>query len=704
MTDMTYQAGSDLHPRRRGAIGWKSDRALSSFAVNRKLTRGLLALALMVLIAIAATCSKPELPVELRIDPRSTAPVWLMARLQLPDPHSTDSAAALGHPPAFERVIAQFLGSRPSLLGFPREMVLNNADTIANYRAGVLQLGRNPATSFTIPLRWDQEDLGANHLNELHSLQFLTNFIDEYHSTGKSEYFEVIDRVLADWLEHNPYDKPAHNRAWFEGTVFKRLLALVYLLEQTRSINLPRQVPLRVLLIMVHQHAEYLMSEQIYRPNSNHGMRQDQALLTAALAAPYFNRSREWMRTALKRLRTFQIETGFSREGVWKEHSPTYHYYVMNLLESIFELIELNRLPEDVGFLQNLRIKSQRYLTHVLTPLGRFPPAGDSNEKIQPDSHAVSPQLLYTLTRGTRGSPPSDLDGFFPDAGEVVFRDTWGRPDRPADRVLYFHMHAALHPGFGHRHADELSFVLHALGRWSILETGKHSYDPGPIRDHVESAPAHNGTTFNGRGMDALDMKDPAKTASFEPTLFSTPQLAAVRATSTRFEEGHARATRSFIFMRDRHALLLLDHVYADSKGRWQWYYHLPPDALVTIDETAVRVAMPTHPSVIMSIMTDRAALRSSRIVTGQTHPLLGWYSPAFREWIPAPVLVFEREGGELTAATLIQLHAATLKSPTSISTRQQGDTYRISWLDGHRKSVSLQMPVSGPLSIAAGE
>ncbi|MGH8468023.1 MAG: heparinase II/III domain-containing protein, partial [Gammaproteobacteria bacterium] len=648
--------------------------------------------------------SRLKTAVELRIDPRTLSPARLMNRVQLPDPYSTDAAAALNHPPAFERVIARFLRSRPVLPGFPREMVHNNRATIANYRAGVLQLGGNPATSFAIPLRWDQEDLGANHLNELHSFRFLTNFIDEYHRTGRSEYFDITDRVLADWLEHNPYGRPAHRRAWYEGTVSKRLLVLLYLVEKTRSIDLPRQVPLRVLLAMLHQNAEYLMSAQTYKPNGNHGMRQDQALLTAALAAPYFKRSREWMRTALTRLRTRQIETGFSLEGVWKEHSPTYHRYVMNMLENIFGLIELNHLPEDAGFLHALRAKSQHYLSHVLTPLGRFPPVGDSDESILPESHADSPPLLYTLTRGSRGTPPDELDGFFPDAGEVVFRDTWGRPDRPADQALYIHMHAALHPGFGHRHADELSFVLHALGRWWILETGKHSYDPGPIRDHVESAPAHNGITFNGRGMRALDMKDPARTVSFEPKLFSTPEFAAVRATSTRFRRGPARATRSFIFMRDRQALLLLDHVQSDSKGTWQWYFHLPPDAQLTVDEATVRVTVPTHPSVVMSIVTESAALGSNRISTGQTDPLLGWYSPGFREWVPAPVLVSERQGSELTAATLIQLHDAKLKSPTSFSTRRQGDMSRISWLDVQGKNVSLRIPISGPLSIAEGE
>ncbi|MGH8542589.1 MAG: heparinase II/III domain-containing protein [Gammaproteobacteria bacterium] len=83
-----------------------------------------------------------------------------------------------------------------------------------------------------------------------------------------------------------------------------------------------------------------------------------------------------------------------------------------------------------------------------------------------------------------------------------------------------------MHRGFGHRHSDEMSFVFHGLGRWWILETGKYGYDKGAIREHVQSAQAHNGITFNHEGMRPLDMKDPTKTVAFEPTLISAPALA----------------------------------------------------------------------------------------------------------------------------------------------------------------------------------
>ncbi|MGH8542590.1 MAG: hypothetical protein ACREX3_02870 [Gammaproteobacteria bacterium] len=131
-----------------------------------------------MLLATVSACSEPEPfeavskkphaagATELRIDPRSTTPAWLLERLQLPESDRSAAAAATHDAGAFERVIARFLRSRPSLAGFPRYMVLNNADTIANYHAGVLKLGKNPAAPFTVAPRWDQENLGAYYLNQ----------------------------------------------------------------------------------------------------------------------------------------------------------------------------------------------------------------------------------------------------------------------------------------------------------------------------------------------------------------------------------------------------------------------------------------------------------------------------------------------------------------------------------------------------------
>lgn len=677
-----------------------------------------LALRLIVLLAMVSACSEPapseavtKKPggagatggesAELSIDPRSTTPAWLLERLQLPEPERSAAAAATNDPGAFERIIARFLQARPPLAGFPRKRVVNSADTIANYHAGVLKLDKNPPAPFTVAPRWNQEDLGAYYLNELHSLRFLSNFADEFVSTGRVEYFKVYDSVIADWLRHNPYAKPAHRRAWSEGTVSKRLMVLLYLMDKTRSVSVPRQVSLPVLLAMIHQHAEYLISDRTYRAKGNHGMRQDQALLCAAFVAPYFKRAGYWRKTALRRLRTLQIEPGFSKEGVWKEPSPMYHQYVMIMLESIFDLLDSYGMPEDVSYWREVQRESQHYLAHVLTPLGRFPPVGDSEELELVQELVQIPEVRYTVTLGKEGTPSSTLDALFPDAGDMVFRDTWTGTDglSPSDAV-YIHAHAAMHRGFGHRHADEMSFVFHGLGRWWILETGKYGYDRGAIRDHARSVQAHNGITFDHKGMRPLDMKDATKTVAFEPTLISAPELAAARATSTRFDVDNVKATRTFIFLRARKTLVLLDRVSSPQAGTWQTYFHLPPDARLKTERTAIRVTVPTHPSKSLQIVTERHPRPSIRIAAGQKSPMLGWYAPNFLTLVPAPVAVLERTGKEIATATLIRLTNLSTPLASAPVTQLIKGEHVISWSDDG-DTLTLRVSTSRPLRVA---
>lgn len=101
------------------------------------------------------------------------------------------------------------------------------------------------------------------------------------------------------------------------------------------------------------------------------------------------------------------------------------------MLESIFDLLHSNGVPEDVSYWREVQRKSQHYLAHVLTPLGRFPPVGDSEELELAQELAQTPEVRYTVSLGKEGTPPSTLDELFPDAGDMVFRDTWAGTYHP---------------------------------------------------------------------------------------------------------------------------------------------------------------------------------------------------------------------------------------------------------------------------------
>lgn len=622
---------------------------------------------------------------------------WLLEQLELPDSHAARAAEAADDPKAFDQVLLDYFRTKPAMKGIPVGYI-RHGQVVENYHKGIFQIGQNEPVPFALPFDWAREDRGANFVAELHSWRYLTNFLDGYLAEKNPLYIKVLDQIVFDWIEKNPREKPSHKRAWHEGAVAKRIVVLVNLIDKYEQYADATNVPLSTLLSLLHEHILFLTDNSHYRAQGNHGIRQDLGVLAATILVPEFRQSKPWQQFVLDRLRTQQIDSGFSVEGVWKEHSPGYHVYVMRLFEDVMTLTRENELKADLGFLHKLDAKSQRYLSHVLTPQGLQPPVGDTAEKgVSPDL-INSPEARYTATQGKEGTPPKELDGFFPDAGEAIFRDTWGDASRPAKDALYVNFRAPDHPGFGHRHEDPLSVVFAGLGRWWIIEAGKYGYDMNHWRKYIESAQGHNGYTFNGRALDALDRRDENRTAVMELHGVFTPQFAAARATANRFK-GEARATRTAVLLRDRKTLVLLDRLRSAETGDWQGYFHLAPDLKVDVAGARAVASAQSHPDVRLEIATETSKTGSAELVTGQQDPVQGWYSPEFLKMEPTPTLIVHRRGDDLTVATVIRLADQSQPPVSDLQSTDSSNATTVNWREGDQ-SVHLTIGKSQPLTV----
>jgi hypothetical protein len=632
----------------------------------------------------------------LRLDPRTMPYEWLFRRISLPAPFQKEALAARSDESALESVLGKFFSQSPNIENFPS--LIRNANTIENYRLGVLKTGRNESVPFSLPLDWGRTDLGINHQAELHSLRLLTSFMDEHQTTGEPSYLRVLEDILLDWIEKNPYLDPVHPRAWHEGTVVKRLLVLTYLTERYKTVVIPHRISWKLLVTAIYQHAEFLMAPESYIPNGNHGMRQDLALITASLVLPVLDRSETWRRTGLDRLKTKQMDSGFSQEGIWKEHSPGYHCYVMKILNEISELLETNAQQSSSDGLRELNARSRRYLAHVITPGGSLPPVGDTFESDIPKELIDSDQILYSHSGGSQGAAPQELDGFFPDGGEAVFRDSWHEADRSyGANATYIHMHAAYHPEFGHRHADELSFILYSQGRWWITEAGKYGYDEGEHGTFIQSAQAHNGYILNGDPMTSLE-KSAVNFVKFEDSHVSTQEIAAVRATSNRFHED-AEAIRTYVFLRNRRTLVLLDQLNAKAAGEWQGFINLASDlSWVKTGSTIEAVPSAKFP-LRLSVAIEHSNLEGIQVVKGQQDPLLGWSASDFRKLEPSPVIIVSRRGSDIVAATVIRIGNETAPMIEDLSSKHIGNAIEVAFAEGD-EMVRIQILNSKPLKV----
>ena len=81
-------------------------------------------------------------------------------------------------------------------------------------------------------------------------------------------------------------------------------------------------------------HGEYTANSQNYMWGHNHGIYQDRALIQLAVLFPNFEQSDEWLNIGLYRL-SLHLEDGVTPSGIHKEHSPSYHYLVLQLFMSV---------------------------------------------------------------------------------------------------------------------------------------------------------------------------------------------------------------------------------------------------------------------------------------------------------------------------------------------------------------------------------
>src|SRR5204863_2133517 len=104
---------------------------------------------------------------------------WVLAHLQFPKDWK-DRFDQASDEDSFETALAEYFAQRPAGAHIGDLGIRNNSHTIANFHNGRLQLGRNDGVPFSLTPDWDYEKAGLDHTRELHSLRFLTNFMEEF--------------------------------------------------------------------------------------------------------------------------------------------------------------------------------------------------------------------------------------------------------------------------------------------------------------------------------------------------------------------------------------------------------------------------------------------------------------------------------------------------------------------------------------------
>jgi hypothetical protein len=616
--------------------------------------------------------------------PDSADARWFLDRL---DPQSAAARSMLAAPDA-EAALAAL--DRHLLAGRVEAVPLDfisHGRALDHYRADrTARIRRYPPRSLVPPIDW-RSGPDQTFLAELHSWRYLTPLLEEYRRHGDAELLAAAEAVVRDWWRDNGSRAGAPARAWHEGSVVKRTIVLVNWLQvlAERPVAATTLPPHEVAWLL-DRHVQILLAPGQYRGPGNHEIRQDLALVLASLALRHLSAAAGWRELALQRLVDVQIARGFSREGVWLEHSPAYHGYVLFLLLRLHEVLAMNgvAVPEP---LVELFAASDRYLAAIVTPAGLYPPLGDSAEQLPPAALVDrSPSAAFPAGRGARGSPAATLDAFFPDAGQAVLTDRAPSAAEP-ERRLYVLLQAAQHLPMGHRHEDALSFIVHFDGRWWLREAGRYGYRSGEERDFVLSQPAHNTHRLAGRS--PLPSQHPE--LAVDTQTVSAPGLAAARAFSQRFPVAGARAERVVALLRREKILLVADRLNAPIGG-WESYFNLAPDLEVIDSANDLLMIAPSSQRSgdwVLDVHLDPGDEDGVAVIKGATRPLLGWASLRDLELLPAPVIVLRRPAKRFDRYTLFHwrrrnerplsdLQAEALENGIRVEWRQAGELMRL--------------------------
>lgn len=330
------------------------------------------------------------------------------------------------------------------------------------------------------------------------------------------------------------------------------------------------------------------------------------------------------------------------------------------------------------------------FLAYVTKPDGRLAPIGDTDwyHEINPGDPVVaeyaarSNLLCFVLSGGNEGTPGEPFK-VYAHEGYAFFRDDW-LPDAGFENAVYILFTAAANPRRGHKHQDDLSFVLSAHGYDMLVDPGRHSYNYGdPGRQYVVRPEAHNTVA-----VDRSHSRD-----------YSAEIVAHGAGDGFAWVSGRHRDfdgiehLRTLVHLRPS-TLLVIDHLRPTGaeigarSNRFFQVLHLADDAMVERSgDGAVQAhfsAVSSPPATLSIVQLDRKPAVRLEIVRGQTKPMQGWIAKESRQLTPAPVVVSEKRGLAARFVTLLRIgrgdDVAGGRVPETMWETQSGIETRLPW------------------------
>jgi hypothetical protein len=540
------------------------------------------------------------------------------------------------------------------------------------------EYGGRSSFPLDVPIDWAADPFeDRNWCYALNSWNFLRAGTEAYTNEPREDLAVFARRIVLDWIEQCMHGTTTNEFSWYDMVVGKRAAVLAVVVDEAlRNPDVSDHALLR-LLFAARLHAAYLSERDRIIWHTNHGIYQLAGLLALASSVPELRHSQEHREFAAQGL-TQIFTSHFTDEGIHREHSPVYHFIIVNLLEAVLKTGWLQQQTE----LASLARAAGDNVVWMVHPNGALVRVGDADLLMAEERQLQRNEAIrFVLSRGQEGRMPRSQFAIFPQSGYAAFRGPWDHS--PYEEAPFLFFSAAFHSR-AHKQADDFTFEWSELGRVLVCDSGRYGYNYEELgREYVESTRAHNTVEIDERDYSrrALDAFGSAITAwgESEGTYFLEANLHR----ETHFRTRHRR----ILVFRPGNWLAVMDLLSSPRRHRFTQWFHFDPDLSFGGDALTFQAAIPDTGKTLVVTPLSGADSLTAQCVRGQKEPRLqGWMSLTPNTLTPNCAVGYSTEGRKAFFVTLMSIcDPETELAPGAPVAQAKGEPLKARWeVDGH--------------------
>ncbi len=437
--------------------------------------------------------------------------------------------------------------------------------------------------------------------SNLHRFTWIDPLIFEYRTQGDPDALRQAADLALDWIEDHP-EAPKNatdGAAWGDKITADRAPYMAFIARAGACEGITSKPEARLLSRSVGRQAAFLAAKSNYAA-TNHGLYMDLGLISLTQSAESPEQAAEWRETATDRFRSTLRSRVIPSEGLWLEHSTSYHFVAVEKLRQFLEATE-----GDDQQLVDLLSRMEEVGAWLVEPDGRIVQFGEADLDEGDEAFVAAGYELEGMLALGR-------------SGLVVVRSG----------NSYLAITAGYH-NQTHKQSDDLSFDLYEKGHRIVSDTGLFHKDRDETFAYTSSNRAHSTLTVDGGGWPRDDEN------AYGSGIVATGEgdgWFAIDARNPLLAAHGVEHSRLYLY-RPGYALVVADTLEASAPHIYTRRFHFGPEVKVR----SASGGLSLRAGDLDGAMTFNSVVATPELslVKGQEIPLQGFTFPAFRESVP---------------------------------------------------------------------